>query len=87
MTYLENLQILPLGNVRHFRRFRKNDALFLKMCVVLWNLVNSSENLQILPLGNVRHFRRFRKYDALFVKMYVFLLKFRELFVKLPLRH
>ena len=30
---LENLPIIPLGNVRHFRRIRKIDALFLKMCV------------------------------------------------------
>ena len=30
---LENLQILPMGNVRHFRRIRKNDVPFLKMCV------------------------------------------------------
>ena len=31
------LQILPLGNVRHFRRIRKNDTLFLKMCVFVEN--------------------------------------------------
>ena len=30
---LENLQILPMGNVRHFRRIHKNDTLFLKMFV------------------------------------------------------
>ena len=28
-----NLQILPLGNVRLFRRIRKNDAPFVKTCV------------------------------------------------------
>ena len=33
VNYLENLQILPLGNVRHFRRIRKNDVPFLKTCV------------------------------------------------------
>ena len=33
VNYLENLQILPLGNVRLFRRIRKNDAPFLKTCV------------------------------------------------------
>ena len=30
---LENIQILPMGNVRHFRRIRKHDVIFLKMCV------------------------------------------------------
>ena len=29
----ENLQIIPLGSVRLFRRIRKNDTPFLKMCV------------------------------------------------------
>ena len=32
-TDLENLQILPLGNVRLFRRIRKNDTPCLKQCV------------------------------------------------------
>ena len=68
----ENLQILPMGNVRHFRRFRKNDDLFCENVRFLYNLVNSWENLQILPLGNVRHFRRIRKNDVLFLKMCVF---------------
>ena len=68
MNYSENLQILPLGNVRLFRRIRKNDTLFLKMCVFREHLVNLCvfrgnlvkylENLQILPMGSVRHFRR-----------------------------
>ena len=35
MNYLENLQILPMGSVRHFRRIREHDARFLKMCVFL----------------------------------------------------
>ena len=30
---IENIQILPMGNVRHFRRILKNDAPFLKTCV------------------------------------------------------
>ena len=38
--FYENLQILPLGNVRLFRRIRKNDTLFLKMCVFREHLVN-----------------------------------------------
>ena len=58
-----------MGNVRHFRRIHKNEALFLKMYVFRRNLVNSWENLQILPMGNVRHFRRIHKNDALFLKM------------------
>ena len=33
VNYLENLQIPPLGNVRLFRRIRKNDGPFLKTCV------------------------------------------------------
>ena len=33
MNYWENIQILPMGNVRHFRRILKNDAPFLKTCV------------------------------------------------------
>ena len=79
---LENLRILPMGNVRHFRIIHKNDTLFLKMCVFREkildlcifreHLVNYLENLQILPMGNVRHFRTFRKNDALFLKMCVF---------------
>ena len=78
----ENLQILPLGNVRLFRRIRKNDTLFLKMCVFReqlvnlcvfrGNLVNSWENLQIIPLGNVRIFRRIRKKYVFFLKIAVF---------------
>ena len=65
LVFLGNLQILPMGNVRHFRRIRKNDTLFLKMCVFREKIVNSLENLQILPMGNVRHFRRIRENDAL----------------------
>ena len=38
----ENLQILPMGNVCHFRIIHENDILFLKMCVFRWNLVNLS---------------------------------------------
>ena len=34
---LGNLQILPMVNVRHFRRIRKNGGLFLKMCVLRIN--------------------------------------------------
>ena len=60
-----------MGNVRHFRRIRKNDILFLKICVFRKKIVNSLENLQIQPMGNVRHFRRIRKNDTLFLKMYV----------------
>ena len=40
MNSWENLQILPMGNVRHFRRIHENDALFLKMCVFCENSVN-----------------------------------------------
>ena len=29
-----------MGNVRHFRRIRKNDALFLKICVFREKLLN-----------------------------------------------
>ena len=60
-SFLENLRILPMGDVRHFRRIHENDNIFLKMCVFREHLVNSLENLQILPVGNVRHFRRIRK--------------------------
>ena len=28
VQFYENLQILPMGNVRHFRRIRKNETLF-----------------------------------------------------------
>ena len=72
LLFLENLQILPMGNVRHFRRIHENDTLFLKIFVFRRNLVNSWENLQILPMGNVRHFRRIRKNDARFLNMCVF---------------
>ena len=68
--------------MRLFRRIRKNDTLFLKMCVFRehlvnlcvfrGNLVNYLGNLQILPLGNVRLFRRIRKNDAPFLKTCVF---------------
>ena len=37
---LRNLQILPMGNVRHFRIIRKNDILFLKMHVFREHLMN-----------------------------------------------
>ena len=40
MNSWENLQILPMGNVRHFRRIRENDAPFLKMCVFRENIQN-----------------------------------------------
>ena len=53
---LENLQILPMGNVRHFRRIHKNDALFLKMCVFRKDFVIFWENLQIVPMVNVTSF-------------------------------
>ena len=66
VNYLENLQILLLGNVRHFRRIHKNDALFPNMCVFSRKFDESLENLQILPMGNVRHFRRIRKNDGPF---------------------
>ena len=82
MEHLEDLQILPLGNVRLFRRIRKNDIIFLKMfafrehlvnlCVFRLHLVNYWENLQILPLGNVRLFRIIRKNDGPFLKTCVF---------------
>ena len=62
--------------MRLFRRIRKNDALFLKMCVfrerlvnlcvVRGNVVNYWENIQIIPLGSVRLFRRIRKNDTPF---------------------
>ena len=70
--FLEILQILPMGNVRHFRIIHKNDAIFLKMHVFRENIVNSLEHLQILPMGNVRHFRRIHENDTLFLKMCVF---------------
>ena len=36
VNYLENLQIIPLGNVRHFRRIRTNDTFFSEnVCVSL----------------------------------------------------
>ena len=38
--FCENLQILPLGNVRLFRRIRRNDVCFLKMCVFRKHSVN-----------------------------------------------
>ena len=72
MNYLENIQILPMGNVRHFRIIHENDTLFLKNYVFRRNLMNSLENLQILPMGNVRHFRRSRTNDVMFLKMFVF---------------
>ena len=70
--FYENLQVLPMGNVRHFRRIRKNDVPFLNMCVCRANLLNYLENLQVLPMGNVRHFRRIRENDIPFLKICVF---------------
>ena len=82
MNDWKNLQILPMGNVRHFRRIRKNDTLFLRMCVFCGNLVNLCAfrgnlvnylgNLQNLPMGNVRNFRRIHKNDTPFLKTCVF---------------
>ena len=72
LLFLENLQILPMGNVRHFRRIHEHDNLFLKMCVFREHLVNSLKNLQILPMGNVRHFRRIHEHETLFLIMCVF---------------
>ena len=72
LVFLENLQILPMGNVRHFHRIHENETPFLKMFVFPENLVNSLKHLQIIPMGNVRHFRRIRKNDILFLKMCVF---------------
>ena len=72
LFFLENLQILPMGNVRNFRRIHTHDILFLRMCVFREHLVNSLEHLQILPMGNVRHFRRIQENDALFLKICVF---------------
>ena len=63
----ENLQILPLGNVCHFRRIRKNDVLiFLEMCVFPSTFSEFFENLQILPMGNVRHFHIIHKNETIF---------------------
>ena len=73
MSSLEKLEILPMGNVRHFRRIHENDILFLKMCVFREHLVNSLENLQILPVGNVRHFRRIHEHDNMFSENVCFL--------------
>ena len=68
---LGKLQILPLGNVRLFRRIRKNYTFVLNMCVFRehlvnlcvfrGDLVNSWKLLQIIPLGSVRRFRRIRR--------------------------
>ena len=79
MNSWENLQILPMGNVRIFRRIHKNDTTFLKMCVVREHLVNSWENLQILPMESVRLFRIIRKNDAPFLKTCVFFAEFAEI--------
>ena len=88
LLFWENLQIRPMGNVRHFRRIRKNDTLFVflktfvfrehlvNLCVFRGNLVNSLEHLQIIPLGNVRIFRRIRKNDTPFLKTCVFFAEF-----------
>ena len=43
VNYLENLQIIPLGSVRLFRRIRKPDPL-LKTCVVLAEI---AENISV----------------------------------------
>ena len=80
--FLEHLQILPMGNVRHFRRIRKNDTLFQKMCAVCGKLVNYLENLQILPLGNVRLFRIIRKNATFLSENVRCLWKFSEFFGK-----
>ena len=53
MNSWENLQIIPLGNVRLFRRIRKNDTRFLKAYAFREHLVNYVENLQIITLGNM----------------------------------
>ena len=72
MNSLGNLQILPMGNVRQFRRIHENDTLFLNIYVFRRNLVNSLENLQILPMGNERLFRIIHENNTLFLKMCVF---------------
>ena len=74
VQFKQNLEIIPLGNVRLFCIIRKSDGPFLKMsvfrehlmhlCVFRGSLVNSLENLQIPPLGNVRLFRIIRKHGT-----------------------
>ena len=81
----------PLANVRLFRRIRKNDTLFLKicafrehslnLCVVRGNVVNYMENLQIIPLGNVCVFRRNCRNDTPFLETCVFFAEFAGIIV------
>ena len=61
-----------MGNVRHFRRIRKNDALFSENVRFSWKFSELVGNLQNLPMGNVRHFRRIHKNDVHFLKMCAF---------------
>ena len=71
--------MLPLENVRLFRRIRKHATLVLKMFVFRIILLISLENLQILPLGNVRLFRRIHKNDTPFLKTCAFFTEIAEI--------
>ena len=71
MNYWENLQILPLGNVRLFAEFAKmthfseNVRVSFEFSEFLGKSTNST-------LGKRASFRRMHKNDVMFLKMCVF---------------
>ena len=52
VNYWGNIQIIPLGNVRLFRRIRKNDTPFLKTCVFFAEISIFRRNWLILMKTN-----------------------------------
>ena len=81
MNYSENLQILPLGHVRLFRRIRKNDGPFLKTCVLFaeftqTNMFRRNEVLFVKESSDVpKTYNLFLKFR--FVIMFVFAARVR----------
>ena len=52
VNYWEHLQIIPLGNVRLFRRNHKNDVSFLKTCVFFAEINRIRRNWTISVKGS-----------------------------------
>ena len=91
VQFYEHLQILPLGNVR---RIRKNDVLFLKMCVFREKSLNlcvfreNMLNLCVVSRKNIEcvcfslKFIEFMCFSSTFCEFVRFSWKFSELFGK-----
>ena len=78
LQFYENLEVLPMGNVRHFRRIHKKYGPFPKKVCFSLNSAEFVCFLQVLPMGNVRHFRRIHKNGAPLLKTGVFFAEFTE---------